>query len=65
VQSELAGVSIDGVADIDVVVSQWLMKHGFPLPRRGDRHIVEADFDDLIDAVRRATAVTNRGGIAN
>lgn len=58
VQDELAGVSIDGVAEIDVVVSDWLVKHGFPLPRGGDRHVVEADFDDLIEAVRRATAVT-------
>jgi len=56
VQDELAGISIDGVAEIDVVVSDRLLKHGFPLPR-GDRHVVEADFADLIDAVRRATAV--------
>ena len=57
VADELAGVSLDGVAEIDVVVSTWLMKHGFPLPRDGDRRIGEADFDDLIEAVRRATVV--------
>jgi len=58
VQDELAGVSIDGVAEIDVVVSDRLMKHGFPLPRGGDRQVVEADFDHLIEAVRRASAIT-------
>ena len=64
VQDELAGVSIGGVAEIDVVVSDRLMKHGFPLPRGGDRHIVEADYDDLIEVVRRASevAVQSRRG---
>jgi hypothetical protein len=40
------------------------MKHGFPLPRGGDRHIVEADYDDLIEVVRRASevAVQSRRG---
>jgi hypothetical protein len=56
VPDELAGVSLDRAAEIDVLVSDRLVRHGFPLPRGGDRQVVEADFDDLIAAVRRATA---------
>ena len=40
---------------IDVVVSDWLLRHDFPLPREGDRHIVEGDFAELISSVQRAT----------
>ena len=60
VQDELASVAIDDVAEIDVVVSDRLVKHGFPLPRGGDRHVVEADFENLIEAVRRATAASGQ-----
>ncbi len=63
VQDELAGLPIGGIAEIDVVVSDRLIKHGFPLPPDGDRRVVEADFDDLIEAVRRATAVKTGGRI--
>jgi hypothetical protein len=55
VEDVVGGVSIDDVGVIDVVVSDWLLRHDFPLPRDGDRHIVEGDFDELIAAVRRAT----------
>jgi hypothetical protein len=56
VRDVLAGISVDQVAQIEVVVSDRLVRHGFPLPRGGDRRIGEADFDELIAAVRRATS---------
>jgi hypothetical protein len=58
VQDDRAGVSLGGVAEIDVVVSDRLVKRGFPLPRGGDRRVVEADFDGLIETVRRATTLS-------
>jgi hypothetical protein len=55
VENELDGLSIDGIADIDVVVSDRLVRKGLPLSRPDDRHIVESDYQSLIEAVRRET----------
>ncbi len=53
VADRFAGIDLDDVAEIDVVASDRLVRHGLPLPRRDDRHIVEADYKGLIEAVRR------------
>jgi hypothetical protein len=57
VVDRFAGIDIDDVAEIDVVASDRLVRHGLPLPRQGDRHIVEGDYKGLIEQVRRETSL--------
>jgi hypothetical protein len=56
IPDRMNGIAIDDVAEIDVVVSDRLLRHGLPLPRPGDRHVVEADYPRLIEAVRRESS---------
>lgn len=55
VENEVNGISIDRIAEIEVVVSGRLVRKGLPLSPPEDRHIVESDYQRLIEAVRRET----------
>ncbi len=50
------GIAIADVAYVELVVSDKLAAHGFPFPRRGDRHITPRDFPTIVDAIRRETS---------
>ncbi|MGH7785782.1 MAG: DUF4056 domain-containing protein [Candidatus Binatia bacterium] len=46
----------DRVATVEIVVGAELIARGFPLPRRGDPRITQADFPSIITAIRAANA---------